>query len=95
MLISDKDRFIKVDKGGAIYKVPSGNFSCDAEKGLGTNEWVSMSPVQPLSKRVYVSGLDAMIKSGVKVYFTDLSGLKEFRASTRKHDYLTKIKPAN
>jgi len=70
-IISDKKRFEKADKGGAIYSLPSDTFDFDPEKGTGDKEWTSREKVKPLSKEEYESGLEAMIDHGIQVFFVD------------------------
>ena len=76
--ISDKKRFKELDKGGAIYYLPSSSFYLDKSKN--DLEWTSREKVRPVRKELYSSGLDAMIDNGVIVYFCDkptLLNLKE------------------
>ncbi len=68
---SNKEEFIKKDKGGFMYTVPSETFDFDLNKGMGEREWVSKVPVKPLSEKHFESALDAMIENGVQVYFVD------------------------
>ena len=70
-ICGDEERFKNVDKGGAIYQLPSATFETDPTKGLGIREWVSKVPVKPLNKEVFESGLEAMLLMGVQVYFVD------------------------
>ena len=95
MLIGDKERFLDADKGGAVYALPISNFTCDINKGLGKNEWTAVVPIRPLSKQVFASGLNAMLENGIVVYFIDEAGLRAFRASADKHEYLKKLNNAN
>ena len=80
-VISDKQRFLQADKGGTIYTLPSQTFYCDPEKGMGWNEWVSKEPVKPIKRQHYQSGLQAMIDSGVQVYFVDKQTFQEIKKS--------------
>lgn len=68
---SDKEEFIKKDKGGTMYAVPSETFDFDPNKGMGEKEWISRVPVKPLSEKHFESALEAMIENGVQVYFVD------------------------
>lgn len=70
-VVSDRDRFKSVDKGGALYVLPNSTFECDLNKGMGDLEWISEQAVKPVDKTVYESALDAMINNGVQVYFID------------------------
>lgn len=71
LVISDKERFTKLDQGGAIYHLPSASFENDPEKGLGELEWTSKEAVTPTGKEEHESALDAMVNHGVQVYFVD------------------------
>ena len=71
VIISDKNRFFELDKGGTIYTLPNDTFYCDPEEGMGINEWISKKAVRPIRKQHYKSGIDAMIDAGVQVYFVD------------------------
>lgn len=70
-IISDKERYEKADKGGAIYYLDSTSFILDKDKGGGKNEWTSKFPVKPFNKEVFDSGLKAQQENGVQVYFVD------------------------
>jgi len=69
MCISDEKRFRQLDKGGAIYYLSPDSFFLDKSKS--NTEWTSKVSVKPYKKEVYDSGLDAMISSGIVVYFCD------------------------
>ncbi len=71
LVISDRERFEKLDKGGAIYHLPSDTFESDPYKGLGSIEWTSSEPVEPFHKEEHRSALEAMLEHGVQVYFVD------------------------
>lgn len=77
IVISDKERFIKEDKGGSIYILPAAGFEFD-DKGLGIYEWASKKQVQPLTQINFASSLDAMQKMGVRVYFVDEDQFQEY-----------------
>jgi hypothetical protein len=81
--IANKDRFIQIDKGGAIYTLPSEKFETNATKGLGLNEWTSKETVSPNSKELYDSCLSAMLQNGVRVFFITEDNLREFRQNLR------------
>lgn len=72
IVISDRDRFEKEDKGGAIYELPSDTFVNEI-RGSAKDEWTSREAVRPVGKNVFASGLDAMLEYGVQVYFVDAS----------------------
>lgn len=78
-IIGDEERYKKLDIGGAIYVLPSDSFSTNANLGMGTKEWTSTKPVAPIDKKLYKSGLSAMLQHGVQVFFTDQAALLRFR----------------
>lgn len=78
---SDKNRFLKEDKGGAIYNLPSETFETDEMKGLGDREWTSKVPVKPVSIEMFESGLKAMLKLGVQVYFVTQQQFQDIKKS--------------
>ena len=45
-----REEFIKSDKGGHIYVLPSDTFESDPERGLGEYEWASKISVKPIKK---------------------------------------------
>ena len=63
-VISDKKRFLKADKGGSIYLVPSDTFINHNKR-----EWFTRKAVMPVSSVRFSSGIDAMIITKVQVYF--------------------------
>jgi len=63
---ADKERFLREDDGGTVYKLLSETFI--HYKGY---EWYSRESVKPVGKTYIKSGLDFMIESGVQVYFLD------------------------
>jgi len=67
----DREDFIKRDKGGVTYTVPSDTFDYNPNLGMGDKEWTSREPVKPLAEVFYPSALDTMIENGVNVYFVD------------------------
>lgn len=71
MVISDKDKFMRADHGGAIYTLPSDSFITDPGKGLGEAEWTSGEAVVPEKEKDYSSALDAMKEAGLNVYFVE------------------------
>jgi hypothetical protein len=82
MVVSDEERFKKLDKGGAIYTLSPESFYLDKSKSK--REWTSKSKVKPIKKEVYEKGLDAMLDLGVLVYFCDEEKLKEVKEKTTK-----------
>lgn len=70
-IISDRERYEKADKGGAIYHLSPDTFELDETRGGGKNEWTSKEPVEPSDKEEYESGLQAQLDNGVQVFFVD------------------------
>ena len=66
-LCGNEGIFRKIDNGGAVYSLPGNTFYYDFE----ARTWVSAVPVKPISHEVFSSGLNAMVDSGVQVYFLD------------------------
>ncbi len=83
MIISDKSRFEGQDKGGAIYKLPSDSFINEI-RGGANDEWTSRVSVMPISKKVFDSGLEAMLEYGVQVFFVDGDTFKQIN-TTKDH----------
>lgn len=75
--IADKERFMELDNGGAIYKVSSKNFTLNITQGL--EEWTSKNAVRVISKEIYERSLEAMIENNVRVYFCNTEQLEEIR----------------
>lgn len=65
-VISDKERFERNDKGGSVYLVDSKGF----EK-FNKHEWFNPKSVKIKSKVDFSSGIEAMLITGVQVYFVD------------------------
>ncbi|MFA6397714.1 MAG: hypothetical protein WDK96_02615 [Candidatus Paceibacterota bacterium] len=88
-VISDKKRFMELDKGGTVYVLPDANFTCDHNQW--EQEWATKENVKPLNKIHFDSALRAMIDNGVKVYFTDKETFeKEIMRKQRTWEYLEK-----
>ncbi len=68
-VISNKEKFMELDKGGTIYELPDAHFTLDPKQW--SREWSTKEKVKPLNKIHFDSGLQAMIENGVKVYFID------------------------
>jgi len=69
-IISDRDRYEEVDKGGTIYKLSPETFEHDETRGTNT-EWTSRVAIKPIGREDYESGLQAQLDNGVQVYFVD------------------------
>lgn len=76
-----REEFIKNDKGGHIYVLPSATFESDQKRGLGEYEWASKTRVKPTKKLEYSSALDAMLENGVQVYFVDDTTYQKIKTS--------------
>jgi hypothetical protein len=81
-VIGDKERFTKLDTGGAIYSLPNTSFETDVTKGLKKLEWTSTENVRPTGKEAFDSALEACINYGVQVYFVDKETLQAIRNSS-------------
>ena len=80
-IIANRDEFIRNDKGGHIYVLPSDSFKINQGRGLGNYEYVSKEPVAPIKTIEYPSAVDAMIENGVQVYFIDQDTYEKIQAS--------------
>jgi len=77
VICMNRDEYIKKDKGGVIYEVPSDSFDYNPNLGMGDKEWTSREPVKPINETVCPSSLDTMIDNGVQVYFVDKKTFKK------------------
>lgn len=77
VICMDRDEYIKKDKGGVVYEVPSDSFDYNPNLGMGEKEWTSREPVKPIDETSYTSSLDTMVDNGVQVYFVDKTTFKE------------------
>ena len=71
IIISDEERYKRLDLGGVIYSLPNDTFENDPEKGLQELEWTSSESVVPIDKEVVPSALQDMLQHGVRIYFVD------------------------
>ena len=78
ILISDEERYREEDKGGIIYGFPNEGFIQTQNKGMKA-EWASAKAVTPTATEKYSSALQAMLESGVQVYFVDATTLGQFK----------------
>ncbi len=91
-----KEEFLPRDKGGFIYKLPGETFSTDSHRGMGEKEWASRVSVKPVEVKKIDSALEAMIESGVQVYFVTDEQYKEMLSLGRpKWEYLTNLSSEN
>jgi hypothetical protein len=81
IICMDRKEFIKRDKGGIMYEVPSDTFDYNPNLGMGEKEWTSSKPVKPTKETTCSSALDTMIKNGVNVYFVDRDTFKKINNS--------------
>lgn len=88
VICMDRERFMKNDKGGVIYEVPSDSFDYNPNLGMREKEWTSREPVKPISEIAHQSSLDAMVDNGVQVYFVDR---KTFAEISKTGDHGLKI----
>lgn len=77
VICSNREEFIRKDRGGTLYALPSETFDFDPNRGMGEQEWTSRSNVKPTGKNTYLSALDAMIENGVNVFFVDKKTFSE------------------
>lgn len=81
IVISESERFEKLDNGGAIYHLPSDTLDTDPNKGLGNIEWASSEPVHHSHKEDHESALEATLNHGVQVYFVDKETYNTFQTA--------------
>ncbi|MES2314471.1 MAG: hypothetical protein V4524_00850 [Patescibacteria group bacterium] len=94
IVISDKERFLNLDKGGLVYSLPSDTFENNPEEGLGDLEWTSDKKVVPIGQEFVPSALIDMIKNGVKVYFVNESQFHEIQnASDQGRSIIDSLTP--
>lgn len=77
-LCSDKERFLKEDRGGTIYIIPSDSFYCHTNLCLGPDEWVSHISLKPLTKLTFKSIGAAMLSFGVQLFFVNQKQLDKY-----------------
>lgn len=78
---SDKESFLKYDKGGAIYTLLVDSFETDSVHGMGEIEWYSKTPVKPIDKVIYKTSIEAMNKFNVDRFFVDSDTFEKIRAN--------------
>ncbi|WP_448989827.1 hypothetical protein [Luteitalea sp.] len=76
-----RDEFLDVDRGGELYVVSSELFACEPEKGLGSLEWTCYERVQPVSRLIFESALEALISYSVQVFLLSETGLDQLRSA--------------
>lgn len=94
MVISDKSRFKKEDKGGSIYILPAHGFKFDESKGLGIYEGINRAKVTPISQLNFSSGLEAMQQLGVQVHFVSREQFRHYLSlsSEEQKKFLLQLK---
>lgn len=80
IIISDEQRYRSLDKGGAVYSLPSDGFDLEAAE-QHPHEWTSKQTVVPIDKVEYDSALEAMINHSVQIYFVDRDTLRRIQAA--------------
>lgn len=91
-----REEFIERDKGGFLYKLSGETFSSDPKRGMGEKEWASSVPVKPIEVKKIESALDAMIESGVQVYFVTDEQYKEMQSSEKRNwEFLKELRSEN
>ena len=98
-ICDNKENFLKLDQGGAIYILPTESFYYDI--GLhgmsriqflkksynpemgGLDEWVSRKAISPLSKIEFSSVYEAMLDLGVQVYFVEKEVYQKIRVALK------------
>lgn len=91
VICADEKEYLKNDKGGAIYELPSDSFKDSPQKGLTDFELVSKSAVTPLSKVVYESSLEAMKKLGIEIRFVDQRTFDSLVNSPNQKELIRKL----
>ena len=79
IIISDEEKYKRLDTGGTMYSLPNDTFENDPEKGLRELEWTSKEPVTPTEKEFIPSALADMLAQGVKIYFVDKETFKNIQ----------------
>ena len=80
-----------LDQGGAVYELPSDEFS----EGDGY-EWASENPVKASNKIEFDSTVDAMIENGIKVYCLsqkDYENYSVLNSGQERFSFLQNFKP--
>lgn len=96
IVISDKEKFLESDHGGAIYYLPPETFVLNPESKLaGGNEYISRKEVRPIKKEEYESSLEAMIKAGIEVYFVDRDTFDKFKKAKNGRLILEQLESEN
>lgn len=78
---TDPETFLAKDTGGAIYQLPSDTFATESSVGMGLMEYVSTVPVEPVSKEIFKTSIEAMQATGVKLYFVDELAMTTIRTA--------------
>lgn len=77
---ADRTKFEQLDQGGTVYTLPSEGFAVQ-QPVKHPDEWTHSGAVAPIERTDYPSVLEAMLDSGIQVYFTDYATLKRIQAA--------------
>ena len=87
--IADEKRYRDLDKGGAIYTLPTKTFITDPEQCSA--EWISSASVKPIRKEIFTSGIGAMVGMGVQVYFVTQNQFREIKKNSENTELVFEI----
>jgi hypothetical protein len=91
-----REEFLGRDGGGYIYRLPGETFSTERGRGMGDREWASPVAVTPVDVTYVPSSLDAMVESGVQVYFVTPELYEQMRGSDQPNwMYLKDVESEN
>lgn len=95
-IISDRTKYEELDKGGAIYHLSPDSFELDTTYDGMKDEYTSKTPVVPVNKEVFESGLQAQLDNGVQVYFVDKDTFDRIKkANDRGRSIISKLESEN
>jgi len=92
VIVSDVKDYLKNDKGGAIYTLPSEGFIKTPQKGLEKYELVSKKAIKPVDIKVYAKSLDAMKEMGIKIYFVDMDTFNKINQPNKGQKIISSLK---
>jgi len=90
LIIGDRIKYESLDIGGMVYVLSPENF-----KHFRGHEWYSFSPVLPIRKIEYNSGVQAMIENGVQVFFPQPEIFDQIKAGADHLDIIRKLVSEN
>jgi len=85
--------YIKKDRGGAIYTLPSTTFKKTPQAGLEKSELVSRVAVKPIDRKVYKLSIDVMKKMGIVIYFVHKDTFDNLVQAKDENKILTLLRP--